>query len=74
MDRPLKALKVVSAHLGNGCSVAAIKDGLCVETSMGITPLAGLVMGTRSGDIDPAVLGIMAKKTNLSMEQILEVH
>lgn len=73
LDRPLKALKVVSAHLGNGCSVAAIKEGLCVETSMGITPLAGLVMGTRSGDIDPAVLGIMAKKTNLSMEQILEI-
>ncbi|TRY77131.1 hypothetical protein TCAL_12437 [Tigriopus californicus] len=73
LNRPLRDLKVVSAHLGNGCSVAAIKEGLCVDTSMGITPLAGLVMGTRSGDIDPAVLGIMAKKTNLSLGQILEV-
>ncbi len=60
-DRP-GSLRAITAHLGNGCSVAAIRDGKVVDTSMGMTPLEGLVMGTRSGDLDPAiVLHVMAK-------------
>mgnify|MGYP001091799253 CR=1 FL=1 len=58
-----KDFKLVVCHLGNGASVSAVKDGKCVDTSMGLTPLEGLVMGTRSGDIDPAVLEyVMGKK------------
>ena len=53
----LKGKKIISCHLGNGSSICAIKDGKCVDTSMGYTPLAGVIMGTRSGDIDPAILG-----------------
>lgn len=53
---PLSALRVVSCHLGNGCSVCAIKGGQSVNTSMGFTPQSGVMMGTRSGDIDPSIL------------------
>jgi len=51
LGRPLRELRLVTAHLGNGCSVAAVRDGVSVDTSMGLTPLEGLVMGTRSGDV-----------------------
>ena len=57
--------KVIVAHLGNGASVSAVVNGKCVDTSMGLTPLEGLVMGTRSGDIDPAIMEFIAKKENL---------
>ncbi len=56
LDRPFETLKMITCHLGNGCSIAAINNGVVVDTSMGLTPLEGLVMGTRCGDIDPAVV------------------
>ncbi|MDR2351722.1 MAG: acetate/propionate family kinase, partial [Deltaproteobacteria bacterium] len=61
--RPLKDLKIISCHLGNGASVTAIKGGECQDTSMGLTPLEGLIMGTRSGDLDPAVVLHIMKLT-----------
>lgn len=61
---------VISLHLGNGCSVAAIQRGVSIDTSMGMTPLEGLVMGTRSGDLDPAVVGVIAAKERLSLEAV----
>lgn len=63
-------LKLITIHLGNGCSMAAVRDGKCVDTTMGLTPLAGLVMGTRGGDIDPGVLIHLGKKYNLSVSEI----
>ncbi len=65
--------KVIVAHLGNGASVSAVKNGKCVDTSMGLTPLEGLVMGTRSGDIDPAIMEYIAKKEHLSMSDVMDV-
>jgi acetate kinase len=61
---------IVSLHLGNGCSAAAIRGGRSVDTSMGMTPLEGLVMGTRSGDVDPAILGFIASKEGLSIHEV----
>jgi len=61
---------IVSLHLGNGCSAAAIRGGRSVDTSMGMTPLEGLVMGTRSGDVDPAILGFIAAKEDLSLHEV----
>ncbi len=65
--------KVIVAHLGNGASISAVVNGECVDTSMGLTPLEGLVMGTRSGDIDPAIMEYIAKKENLDIEEIMNV-
>ena len=64
-------VKIVTCHLGNGSSLAAVKDGLCVDTSMGFTPLEGLVMGTRSGDIDPAVIEYIMDKSGMDIHQTL---
>ena len=61
---------IISLHLGNGCSAAAIRAGISVDTSMGMTPLEGLVMGTRSGDVDPAILGFIAAKEGLSIHEV----
>lgn len=61
---------LITLHLGNGCSAAAIKGGDSVDTSMGMTPLEGLVMGTRSGDLDPAILGVIARKEDLSTSEV----
>lgn len=61
---------IVSLHLGNGCSAAAIRGGRSVDTSMGMTPLEGLVMGTRSGDVDPAILGFIAAKEGISLHEV----
>jgi acetate kinase len=61
---------LITLHLGNGCSAAAIKGGLSVDTSMGMTPLEGLVMGTRSGDIDPAIVNIIGTKEGLSPDEV----
>jgi acetate kinase len=61
---------IVALHLGNGCSAVAIKGGNPVDTSMGMTPLEGLVMGTRSGDVDPAILGFIASKEGLSLNEV----
>ena len=65
--------KIIVAHLGNGASISAVKDGKCVDTSMGLTPLEGLVMGTRSGDIDPAIMEFIAKKENLDIAGVMNV-
>ncbi|MBQ1801748.1 acetate kinase [Lachnobacterium bovis] len=65
--------KIIVAHLGNGASVSAVLNGKSVDTSMGLTPLEGLVMGTRSGDIDPAIMEFIAKKENLSIEGVMNV-
>lgn len=65
--------KIIVAHLGNGASISAVVNGKCVDTSMGMTPLEGLVMGTRSGDIDPAIMEYIAKKENLDIEGIMDV-
>jgi acetate kinase len=66
MNCNLDDLKLITCHLGNGASVSAIKRGVCIDTSMGFTPLEGLVMGTRSGDMDPAIVTFIAQKENLS--------
>ena len=65
--------KLIVCHLGNGASVSAVVDGKCVDTSMGMTPLEGLVMGTRSGDVDPAILEFIAKKENLDLAGVMNV-
>ena len=65
--------RLIVAHLGNGASISAVLDGKCVDTSMGLTPLEGLVMGTRSGDIDPAIMEFTAKKENLDIDGIMDV-
>lgn len=65
--------KIIVAHLGNGASISAVQNGKCVDTSMGLTPLEGLVMGTRSGDIDPAIMEFIAKKENLDISGIMNV-
>ena len=65
--------KIIVCHLGNGASISAVKDGKCVDTSMGLTPLEGLVMGTRSGDIDPAIMEYIAKKENLDIAGVMNV-
>ena len=65
--------KVIVAHLGNGASISAVLNGKCVDTSMGLTPLEGLVMGTRSGDIDPAIMEFIAKKENLNIEEMVTI-
>ncbi len=68
--RPREGSRLVTLHLGNGCSACAIRDGASVDTSMGFTPLEGLVMGTRSGDVDPAVLDYVAGKEGLSLPEV----
>lgn len=65
--------KIIVCHLGNGASVSAVKNGKCVDTSMGLTPLEGLMMGTRSGDIDPAIIEFLAHKEGLSIDEIMSV-
>lgn len=70
MGKDYNDLKIITCHLGNGSSVAAIKNGKCLETSMGFTPLEGLVMGTRCGNIDPAIIPFLMKKENMTMEEI----
>ena len=64
--------RIIVCHLGNGSSISAVKDGKCMDTSMGFTPLEGLVMGTRSGDIDPAAVEFMRKKLGLSSEEMVD--
>ncbi|MCM1145331.1 MAG: acetate kinase [Blautia sp.] len=66
-------LKLIVCHLGNGASVSAIKDGKCIDTSMGLTPLEGLIMGTRSGDIDPAIIEYLAHKEGKSIDEIMAI-
>lgn len=70
VGRPLRELKQIVLHLGNGASITAIDGGLSVETSMGLTPLEGLVMGTRSGDIDPSVMLVLARREEMTPSQL----
>jgi acetate kinase len=70
MGKDYTDLKIITCHLGNGSSVAAIKNGKCIDTSMGFTPLEGLLMGTRCGNIDPAIIPFLMKKENMTMEEI----
>ena len=73
VGKPYNATKTIVCHLGNGASVSAVLNGESVDTSMGLTPLEGLVMGTRSGDIDPAIMEFIAKKENLDIAGIMNV-
>jgi acetate kinase len=70
LGRPLDELRLVTAHLGNGASAAAVSDGQSVDTTMGLTPLEGLVMGTRSGDVDPGVFAHIAGRTGLDVDAV----
>ena len=65
--------KIIVCHLGNGASVSAVKNGKCVDTSMGLTPLEGLMMGTRSGDIDPAIIEFLAHKEGMGIDDIMSI-
>jgi acetate kinase len=73
IGRPLSELKLVTAHLGNGCSACAIDGGRSVDTTMGLTPLEGLVMGTRSGDLDPGILAHIANETGQDIAALTKV-
>ena len=73
MEKAYDEVKTIVCHLGNGASVSAVLNGKSVDTSMGLTPLEGLVMGTRSGDIDPAIMEFIAQKENLDIEGIMNV-
>ena len=73
MKKDIKDLKIVNCHLGQGASVCAIQDGKSVETSMGLTPLGGLSMGSRSGDLDPSVVTYLMKKENLNPDEMSQV-
>ncbi|MFC4424661.1 acetate kinase [Deinococcus navajonensis] len=70
LGRPLSGLNLVTAHLGNGASIAAVQGGRSIDTSMGLTPLEGLIMGTRSGDVDPGLHEFMARQAGLSLTQV----
>ena len=73
LGRPLENLRLISCHLGNGASIAAIEGGKSIDTSMGFTPLAGVTMGTRSGNIDPALIPYIMDKTGKDANEVLEV-
>ncbi|AZU63611.1 acetate kinase [Neobacillus mesonae] len=73
LGRPLEQLRLISCHLGNGASIAAIQGGKSIDTSMGFTPLAGVTMGTRSGNIDPALIPFIMEKTGKTADEVLEV-
>ncbi|QCI20912.1 acetate kinase [Buchnera aphidicola (Hyperomyzus lactucae)] len=70
LNKKFSSLNIITCHLGNGASISAICKGICVDTSMGLTPLEGLVMGTRSGDIDPSIIFFMNKQLNMSIDEI----
>lgn len=73
LGKDRKELRIIVCHLGNGASVSAVKYGESVDTSMGLTPLEGLIMGTRSGDIDPAIVGFLAEKEGMSASDVINV-
>jgi acetate kinase len=72
LGRQPRELRLVTAHLGNGCSATAVRDGVSVDTTMGLTPLDGLVMGTRSGDVDPGLIGYLAGRTGMNVDEITQ--
>ena len=73
LKRPLNKLKLITCHLGNGCSITAVNGGKAIDTSMGFTPLEGLVMGTRSGDLDPAIIPYIMEKENIDVNAAMEI-
>ena len=73
MGKPIEELKIISCHMGNGSSIAAIDGGKCVDTSMGFTPLVGLPMGTRCGDLDPGAMQFIMNKYNLGIDETLSI-
>ena len=73
MGKKREELKIIVCHLGNGASVSAVLNGKCVDTSMGLTPLEGLIMGTRSGDIDPAIVSFLAEKEGKTAQEIIDI-
>ncbi|MGE7593197.1 acetate kinase [Peribacillus frigoritolerans] len=73
IGRPIEQLRLISCHLGNGASITAIKGGKSIDTSMGFTPLAGVTMGTRSGNIDPALIPYIMEKTGRTADEVLDV-
>lgn len=73
MNKPIEELRIISCHIGNGASIAAIDGGESIDTSMGFTPLAGVTMGTRSGNIDPALIPFIMQKTGQNAEEVLNV-
>lgn len=70
---PVEGLRIITCHLGNGSSLAAVKDGKCIDTSMGISPLEGVVMGTRSGSLDPAVVQFIANNDHKTVNEVLDI-
>ena len=72
MGKDIKDLKIITCHLGNGASISAIKDGECIDTTMGFTPLAGIPMGTRSGNIDPSIIPFLVQECGYTIEEVSE--
>lgn len=73
LGKKYEDMKIIVCHLGNGASISAVQNGKCVDTSMGLTPLEGLIMGTRSGDIDPAIIEYVANKYNKTIDEMMTV-
>src|SRR5699024_1192576 len=73
LDKPIDQLRLITCHLGNGASITAIDKGKSLDTSMGFTPLAGVTMGTRSGDVDPAIIPYVMEKTGMSASEVIDV-
>lgn len=69
-----KSSRVIVCHLGNGASISAVLDGKCIDTSMGFTPLAGVMMGTRCGDVDPSIMPYLCKKLNKTADEVLDIY
>ena len=73
LGKDRKDLKIIVCHLGNGASITAVKNGVSVDTSMGLTPLEGLIMGTRSGDLDPAIVTFIAEKEGITAQEVIDI-
>src|SRR5699024_5721388 len=73
LNKPLDQLRLITCHLGNGVSITAVDKGKSLDTSMGFTPLAGVTMGTRSGDVDPAIIPYIMEKTGMSAPEVINV-
>ncbi|MFZ5643454.1 MAG: acetate/propionate family kinase [Bacillota bacterium] len=73
LQRPIEDLKLITCHLGNGSSVCAVKNGCSIDTSMGFTPLSGLIMGTRAGDLDPAIVSFLMEKEQMTPSQVRDL-
>jgi len=73
LEKPIEALKIITCHLGNGCSITAVQNGRSIDTSMGFTPLEGLIMGTRCGDIDPAIVTYLMEHKQMDHAEIVDI-